>query len=868
MSPRPREWPLVGRDAEFRVASDAVAAGHGVVLAGVAGVGKTRLAVALGDAFERDDEVVRLVATRSAASLPLGAFGPLLPANAAADVLTLNAVVDDVRARHVNARLVLLVDDAHLLDEASAALLHRLVAEKIAIAIVTIRTAEPAPDAVVALWKDELCDRIELQPLSADEVERLTEEVLGGVVDDAVPQRLWHITRGNALWLRELMTAALDDGALVQRRDTWVWARSPRVTGALRDLLASRLAELDPDDLDALALLTVAEALPLDVFVRLRGIDSAERLAHFELIETSDDPPWVRVAHPLFSEIVRGQTSAPTRTRLSRELALAYPEPLADPSAELQRIVWQLDGGVASDADLLLRSSRSAQLHNLALATRLARAAVDAGGGVTASLRLADLLANGRRLDEAYAVLEAIDDDGLDDRARIRVASVRASTLLWFLGRPGDARRVIEQAESRLRDPALARELMATRVQAAMQEGCFDEVARLAGIVLDDEEASNEVKAGVLLAGVPAWLLTGDLETTIARCESAREIVQRTTNAFPVRDLLFFGSIAARLYLGELDDAEREFTRLRREEAASESDVQLRFFFSQGLGRVEMLRGRIRSAVRYFQEAASLIEEAQDLVSWNLGLLAHAHAVGGDPDAAAASLADAESVTSSAMLLPDRGRARAAIAHARGEHSRAVREALGAADCALEQGQRVAALFCAHDAVRWGAKNDALERVVQAAKPIPGGLAPAIMADAAARVDQDARALAEASEALERLGCFGYAADAAATAASWLSTDGHKGEAARLGERVHALAGQTDDTSVDPAVLQAIAQLTAREREVATMAALGRSDKEIAAALGVSFRTVETHLHRAYAKLGVASRYGLAEIMSTYVIER
>jgi DNA-binding NarL/FixJ family response regulator len=51
------------------------------------------------------------------------------------------------------------------------------------------------------------------------------------------------------------------------------------------------------------------------------------------------------------------------------------------------------------------------------------------------------------------------------------------------------------------------------------------------------------------------------------------------------------------------------------------------------------------------------------------------------------------------------------------------------------------------------------------------------------------------------------------------------------------------------------------------MAALGRSDKEIAAALGVSFRTVETHLHRAYAKLGVASRYGLAEIMSTYVID-
>ncbi len=50
------------------------------------------------------------------------------------------------------------------------------------------------------------------------------------------------------------------------------------------------------------------------------------------------------------------------------------------------------------------------------------------------------------------------------------------------------------------------------------------------------------------------------------------------------------------------------------------------------------------------------------------------------------------------------------------------------------------------------------------------------------------------------------------------------------------------------------------------MAALGRSDKEIAAALGVSYRTVETHLHRVYTKLGVSSRFGLGEIMTTYVI--
>src|SRR5262249_42545196 len=159
--------------------------------------------------------------------------------------------------------------------------------------------------------------------------------------------------------------------------------------------------------------------------------------------------PVASVAHPLYGEIVRARLTQPSIARLSRELALAFPEPLADPAAELRRIVWQLDGGVADDPEVLLRASRYAQLHKLRLATRLARAAVDAGGGVVASLRLADLLANGGRLEEAYEVLEAIDEDELvDDRVRIRVASVRASTLLWFLARPADARKVIEDAEA------------------------------------------------------------------------------------------------------------------------------------------------------------------------------------------------------------------------------------------------------------------------------------------------------------------------------------------------------------------------------------------------------------------------------------
>jgi DNA-binding CsgD family transcriptional regulator len=57
-----------------------------------------------------------------------------------------------------------------------------------------------------------------------------------------------------------------------------------------------------------------------------------------------------------------------------------------------------------------------------------------------------------------------------------------------------------------------------------------------------------------------------------------------------------------------------------------------------------------------------------------------------------------------------------------------------------------------------------------------------------------------------------------------------------------------------PAAPAAPAGLTERELEVLTMVCRGRTSKQVASALGISAKTVNNHIERAYLKIGVGSR--------------
>ncbi|WP_300007059.1 AAA family ATPase [Pseudonocardia sp.] len=237
----PAGWPLIGRAEELRFIGGLTVRGNGpsgVVLAGAPGVGKTRLARAALAAAEQRGAVTRwAAATASARGLPLGAFAATLGAVGSDPTLLLRQAGEALLSGAGRGGAVLGVDDAHLLDELSATLVHQLVLRREATVVLTLRSGEPAPDAVTGLWKDGHLHRLELRPLAAEQTASLLEGVLGGPVGSAAAHDLWTITRGNTPYLQQLVDGELDAGRLEKVGGVWRWSGRPQLTPGLAELL-------------------------------------------------------------------------------------------------------------------------------------------------------------------------------------------------------------------------------------------------------------------------------------------------------------------------------------------------------------------------------------------------------------------------------------------------------------------------------------------------------------------------------------------------------------------------------------------------------------------------------------------------------
>ena len=166
-----------------------------------------------------------------------------------------------------------------------------------------------------------------------------------------------------------------------------------------------------------------------------------------------------------------------------------------------------------------------------------------------------------------------------------------------------------------------------------------------------------------------------------------------------------------------------------------------------------------------------------------------------------------------------------------------------------------------HTAVRFGDRSHT-ERLAELAKTLNTPLAEAIATHAGGLANHDGDVLDVAAARFADLGAVALAADAAAQAAREHARTGHRGKEVESSTRAYGLAGQGGIRT--PAVEAAARPLpiSGREREIAMLVAAGLSNRQIADRLLVSVRTVEGHLYRIFAKLGIDDRDQLIHLLS------
>lgn len=317
-------WPFTGRADELELVRRSLAAGrNGIVVTGPAGCGKTRLVTEAVPGTEH----ARVAGTPATGGIPFAAFAHLLP-----ETVTLHRAV-----QLLSGVRLLVVDDAHLLDDASAALVHQLAVHGRTRLVVVATEGVPVPGAVSRLWSGELLPRLALEPLPREETAELLSAGAGGGLEPLTVDRLHRLCRGDLRLLRELLTAVRERGLLTPVPDTdrRAWRGPVPVTAAVRERTAHVLDRARPEERETLERLAFAEPLPLD----LDSLDARtlEQLEAEGLVGV-DEHGATRLTHPLHGPVLRAAAGRLRARRLSRTPDQCGPALAAERAALALRI--------------------------------------------------------------------------------------------------------------------------------------------------------------------------------------------------------------------------------------------------------------------------------------------------------------------------------------------------------------------------------------------------------------------------------------------------------------------------------------------------------------------------------------------------
>jgi DNA-binding CsgD family transcriptional regulator len=771
--------------------------------------------------------------------------------------------------------IVVAVDDLQWLDRPSTRALEfawrRVQAP---IAFLASERVDAGASTAPSGWPDEQ-DRLRLRPLGPAALHQLIKQRLDVNLPRPTLLRVHEACGGNAFFALQIARALVDENAL-DVRVAWPLAEDTR------ELVATRLAALTPAVRDALIRLAAAPRAT----GALVGSEELEAAEEAGLVQVSRASGRVRFAHPFFASAVYLSASPEQRRRIHAELAegaetlerahhlaLATELPDAQVAAELDRA-----------AELALARGApevAAELAERAAELTPASDARDAGARKLSAA--ASYLFSGAPA-KAASLLQTLLD-GTDDA--LRAPALHLLSLVRFREESfAEAMGLLHEAAERSAGNPSVRAAVELDLALIWISISFDHRPAAAHAAAAAEHAEQSGDEGLLASALAVktlvdFLLGGGIDERQLARSLDLEDEDRPTQA-EIRPSLIAGFLA--LFSGRIDDARSRLYPLRdrMRDRGQEADLPL---LSIHLAWLESVVGDLPKARMLSDEALELAAIGGTMTAHALAFAALLEAHAGDADryrervaAALAAMGSAEfclvvqwiAMATGVLELPlgnyeavDAALERPTVFF---EHEEVVEpiqlvflpdkiEALVALG-ELERAERLTNLL--------DASGEHFAR--------PATLATAARCRAvlhAARGD-----LAEAQASLERALAFHEHAPIPLEVARTLLTLGQverrRKQKARaletltrsaaicdeIGARLWAERARSELGRLGPR--READELTASEERVATLAASGLTNREIAATAFMSQKTVEAHLSRIYRKLRIRSRAQLA----------
>ncbi len=486
------------------------------------------------------------------------------------------------------------------------------------------------------------------------------------------------------------------------------------------------------------------------------------------------------------------------------------------------------------------------------------------------------------------------------DPTDIADAALRAASALLELERLDEARTYLERARaSPTDDPLVAIGLAAQGANLARWEGAVESVRPLAAAALEGsrqlgaaaEPRARGARVAALLAAADVAVFVDDPVTMLELNDELAHFAAGFDERVHIRALAE-GALALRL-LGRTGDAE---PRARRAWDQARRAVFPQATLESGaiLGTMLWSLGRLGEARQIWTELQGLGMRLAELVPAQGLMTVLPHMIeleAGDWRAAAATLGDAAAASDLAHYSLH-GHMERAAALARLDPDGAARDAADAVEASVVDAERAGCLRCRAETGIRGA--EALARVGdrKGGRALLKGTPPPHPDSALlqwwlrrARCFLELAPLEQLASLADEAEAQGLVIEALRTrldfARSLLEQD--RGRASEELWRVGSAAEPIGAITIQRAAEQALrsigvrtwrrgsdrptavlaGSLTAREWEVARLAAAGASNPEIAASLFLSRKTVERHLSNILAKLGARNRTELAALVAT-----